>query len=387
MYPTISDLLKDLFGINLALPIQTFGFFVAIAFLICAYVLTRELRRREKMGWLEPREEEHWVGKPASASEILLNAALGFILGFKIVAAIFNWRQFSADPQDFLLSMQGSAWGGIILAAVLAYLRYAEKKKQQLPSPKKEKIKVWPHQRVGDFVVLAAIGGLVGAKLFDGFENWKSYMADPWGSFLSFSGLTYYGGLIVAGILVLWYAAKKHINTWHLLDSFAPTMMLAYGLGRIGCHMAGDGDWGIVNLHPKPFSWLPDWLWSYTYPHNVNNAGIPIPGCYGPHCHQLAQGVYPTPMYELIACLILFFVLWRIRKKILIPGLLFGIYLVMNGVERFLIELIRVNNKYDIFGIHPTQAEIISLLLVIAGFVLIRYLRKKHLKESAVSSQ
>jgi prolipoprotein diacylglyceryltransferase len=77
-------------------------------------------------------------------------------------------------------------------------------------------------------------------------------------------------------------------------------------------------------------------------------------------------------------CLILFAILWSIRKKIRIPGMLFGIYLIMNGVERFFIELIRVNTKYSIFGIHPTQAEIISLLLVLAGIGLILFVRKKH---------
>ena len=378
MYPTISDLLKDIFGVHLALPIQTFGFFVAIAFLGAAYVLAKELARRERLGWLHGVEESSWKGKPASGAELFWNAALGFVIGFKLLYALLHWDHFSADPQQTILSGEGSWVGGLLLAALFAYLRYREKKKHQLPEPKQEKHMVMPHQRVGDFTVLAAVGGLVGAKIFDGLENWHSYMADPVGSFLSFSGLTFYGGLIVAAIVIIWYARSKQINTWHLIDSAAPALMLAYGLGRIGCHMAGDGDWGIENPHPKPFSWLPDWLWSYTYPHNVNNAGIPIPGCEGPHCFQLAHGVYPTPLYEVIMCLLLFAILWSIRKRIRRPGLIFGIYLVMNGVERFFIETIRVNNRYHFFGISPTQAEIISTLLVISGFGLIWYVSRKH---------
>jgi len=164
-----------------------------------------------------------------------------------------------------------------------------------------------------------------------------------------------------------------------MLDVGGPGMMLAYAVGRIGCHLAGDGDWGIVNSNPKPFSWLPDWLWSYKYPNNVVGEGIPIPGCTGKFCNELAQGVYPTPIYEVIICLILFAFLWKIRDKIKAPGLMFGIYMILNGVERFCIELIRVNSKYHVFGLSFTQAEMISTFLVVGGIALSAYaLRNKN---------
>lgn len=423
MYPSISDLLQDLFGIHLPLPVQTFGFFVAIAFFVSAWVLSQELKRREKLGWLQGTEEKRWVGKSASSSELIWNFVIGFVIGFKLVFALWHWDAFSSDPQHLLLSGEGSIPGGLVLGAVLAWMRYREKQKAKLPEPKLERYTVWPHQRIGDIVVMAAIGGLVGAKIFDSLENWKSYMADPIGSFFSFSGLTFYGGLIVAAIMILWYAHKKRINGWQLVDSTAPALMLAYGMGRIGCHMAGDGDWGIFNaayvndgyggvvptapgqfrqslarfgdyfslhygsldqvpharfLKPHWLGFLPDWFFAFTYPHNVNGEGIPIPGCSGAHCAMLPIPVFPTPLYEIIMCLILFAVLWSIRKKIRIPGMIFGIYLIMTGAERFLIELIRVNTKYSFWGIHPTQAEIISLLLIIAGAGLVVYCRKKH---------
>jgi prolipoprotein diacylglyceryltransferase len=167
------------------------------------------------------------------------------------------------------------------------------------------------------------------------------------------------------------YCKSKKIKLVHLYDAMATTMMLAYGLGRVGCQVAGDGDWGIPNTHPKPFGWLPDWMWAYQYPHNVVGEGVPIPGCTGQFCNQLPVPVYPTPFYEIVACLILFGILWMIRKKVKVPGRLFGIYLVLNGLERFFIEKIRVNTKYEFLPFQPTQAELISTLLVIAGLVLI----------------
>jgi prolipoprotein diacylglyceryltransferase len=155
--------------------------------------------------------------------------------------------------------------------------------------------------------------------------------------------------------------------------------MISYGIGRVGCQVAGDGDWGIVNNRPNPYSWLPDWVWSYTYPHNVINAGVPIPGCEGNYCNELPLPVYPTAFYETVACFLLFVLLWSLRKKITVPGRLFGLYLAVNGVERFFIEKIRVNTKYNIFGFQPTQAEIISSLLVITGIIIWFWARKYQL--------
>jgi len=153
------------------------------------------------------------------------------------------------------------------------------------------------------------------------------------------------------------------------MDASAPGLMLAYGVGRIGCMLAGDGDWGIDNLNPMPqiISFLPNWMWSFNFPHNVINAGIPIEGCTGNYCNVLANPVYPTPFYESVVCIVLFTVLWLIRKRINFPGYMFSIYLIFNGIERFFIELIRINETMHLFGIEFTQAELIAILLVIIG--------------------
>jgi prolipoprotein diacylglyceryltransferase len=162
----------------------------------------------------------------------------------------------------------------------------------------------------------------------------------------------------------------------HLVDAFAPVLMLGYAIGRIGCQLSGDGDWGIVNNNRKPISWMPDWLWSYQYPHNVIGEGAPIPGCSGPYCNQLIQSVYPTALYEVIMCFTVFFILWSLRRKIKIPGQLFGIYLIFNGIERFAIESIRVNTHYESLPFKPTQAQIISIILFITGIVLVLQSKK-----------
>ena len=162
-------------------------------------------------------------------------------------------------------------------------------------------------------------------------------------------------------------------------------MMLAYGLGRIGCHVAGDGDWGIRSYLANKPGFFPDWAWSYRYPHNVNemDPNILIPGCEGKYCNQLEFGVYPTALYEVIICLILFGIIWSVRKKFKIPGTLFAFYLMLNGIERFFIEKIRVNTRIPIFGLYPTQAEVISSLLFLSGLiiwiVLVRRAKKQQI--------
>ncbi len=377
MYPTLSDLLADLIGINIPLPIQTFGLIMALSFWVAAHTLKLELMRREKNGLLQAIIVSEKKGEPSSVFELFSTGLIGFLIGFKIIEAVFNYSDLVADPQEFILSSRGNVFGGLTFAAYSVWARYREKEKEKLPAPIVVQHRVMPHQHVLNITMYAAISGLLGAKIFHNLENLDEFAKDPFGALISFSGLTYYGGLICAAITVIWYT-RKHLKILPLdmCDVASPGLMLSYGLGRIGCQLSGDGDWGIVNTIPKP-GWFifPDWMWAYNYPHNVIGEGVRIAGCEGRHCMELLPPVFPTPLYEAIACIILFFVLWNVRKKFKVQGMLFSLYLILNGAERLLVEQIRVNTKYHIAGFGITQAELISsalILLGVAGFLILR---------------
>jgi prolipoprotein diacylglyceryl transferase len=350
---------------------------VAMAFIVAGIFVMLELKRKEKEGLLFPIKKKVVKGKPATSSEIITSAVISFFIGLKLVGMFFNYSFFANNPQAYLLSWEGSFLGGIAFAVASAYLTYRSKEKEKLPQPITQEVVVHPYELTGNIVFVAAVAGIAGAKLFDVIEHLDELFTDPIGTLFSFSGLAFYGGLIVAAVSVVIYARKNSISFVHIADTVAPALMIAYAVGRIGCQISGDGCWGVANLAPKPewMGFLPDWMWAFDYPHNVINEGIPIANCSGSHCHVLEHPVYPTPFYESSLATLFFLVLWFIRKKIAIPGVLFGLYLMLNGVERFVIEKIRVNIKYDLVaGIKATQAEMIATGLFLAGLGLIIWL-------------
>jgi phosphatidylglycerol---prolipoprotein diacylglyceryl transferase len=178
-----------------------------------------------------------------------------------------------------------------------------------------------------------------------------------------------YGGLILAFFACYIYVKKLGIPPILMMDAVAPALVVGYGVGRLGCQFSGDGDWGIENTAPKP-SWmsiLPDWLWAQNYPHNVLKEGFPMEGCSDAYCTQLIPAVFPTPMYETMMCMVVLAILWSLRKRIKMNGMIFFIYLILNGLERFIIETIRVNPRYSVLGTALSQAQIIAIGLMVIG--------------------
>ncbi|HAL65068.1 MAG TPA: diacylglyceryl transferase [Bacteroidales bacterium] len=383
MYPKISDLINDIFGTHIQLPIQSYGMMMAIAFVVAGLILNSELKRKERERILKPHSKKIIEGLPATPFEIASSGFIAFILGFKIIGIILDYKFFVDNPQEYILSWKGSWLGGILVGGFSAYYTWHSKEKKKLSKPKTKFVEIHPHELTLNILFVAAVFGLIGAKLFDMMEHLDELFRDPLGTLFSFSGLAFYGGLILGAIAVILYTKKYDIAFEHIADATAPALMLAYAVGRIGCQLAGDGCWGIPNPNPKPqwLSFLPNWLWSFNYPHNVINEGIPIPGCEGQHCFVLPQPVFPTPLYETIICTLFFLILWGIRKKLSIPGLLFGIYLMLNALERFFIEEIRVNQNYKIIGsIELSQAQIIAIAIFITGVALSFIFYRKYKK-------
>jgi phosphatidylglycerol:prolipoprotein diacylglycerol transferase len=427
MYPNLYYVFKDWFGVDWELLkiLNTFGLMVATGFIVAAIVINSELKRKEKQGLLFPREEFITIGKPASFYDLLTNCIVGFGFGYKLFGLLFT-KPAEISPQTYIFSSEGSFIGGLALAIVLTGLKWWEKNKQKLKSPEKRSIRIWPHDRVGDIVIIALVFGILGAKLFDNLENWDDFIQHPIDRIFSAGGLTFYGGLIAAGIAICVYAIKKGIILVHLIDAITLAMLLAYAVGRIGCQVSGDGDWGVFNsayitdssgqvvpaqagafeaqlerhktyflqgtvIDPgktspsyvtdrkssslemvprrqvKAFSFIPIWMVAYNYPQNVNNDGIIIPGNNEDHNRMLPLPVFPTPFYETVICTLLFILIWIFRKRIKIAGTVTGIYFIVNGLERFVVEKIRVNNQYHFLGINPSQAEIISFCLILFG--------------------
>ncbi|MGZ5202860.1 MAG: prolipoprotein diacylglyceryl transferase, partial [Telluria sp.] len=216
-------------------------------------------------------------------------------------------------------------------------------------------VEVPPQDIVTDMVMLVLIAGVIGARVFHIFEHLDEFAANPLAMIFSRSGLSIFGGLIFGTITGVLFVRRYKLPPRVLMDAVAPAMMLGYGIGRIGCQVSGDGDWGIAsNMALKP-DWLPTWLWAQTYDHNIFGAVIAAPG------------VYPTPMYETAMALACFALLWALRRHPFQAGWLFSLYLLLAGVERLLVEQIRVNPVLDFGLVHATQAEMIAATLIAAG--------------------
>ncbi len=191
-----------------------------------------------------------------------------------------------------------------------------------------------------EMVFAALIGGIVGARLDFVIQNYDSVKDDLLGNIFSGAGLVWFGGAIGGAIGVVIWARWRRLLGLSLLDIAAPGLAIGYAVGRIGCQISGDGDYGIP--------W--DGPWAMGYPDGT----VPTPP---------GVTVHPTPIYETLAMGLATYALWRLRDAFR-PGLLFALYLVIAGTGRFLIEFIRRNDEV---ALGLTQAQLLSLVMLVAG--------------------
>jgi phosphatidylglycerol:prolipoprotein diacylglycerol transferase len=221
------------------------------------------------------------------------------------------------------------------------------------------------HELVPNLTLVVLFAGIAGARMFHILEHPDAFAAAPWEMIFSRSGLSVFGGLIFGTMSGLAFIRRWGLPVRPMLDAVAPALMLGYAIGRIGCQVSGDGDWGIAaDMALKP-GWVPAWLWAQTYTDNIVGTVIAAPG------------VYPTPLYETAMGLAAFGVLWTLRRHPFRPGWLFAVYLLLAGVERLLIEQIRVNPVLRIGAMQVTQAEIIASMLIVAGAVSVAMLARR----------
>jgi phosphatidylglycerol:prolipoprotein diacylglycerol transferase len=192
-------------------------------------------------------------------------------------------------------------------------------------------------------VLWAAVGGLLGARLLAIIDDWSGFVSDPLHSIFSGSGFVFYGGLIGGCIAVSWTIYRNGLPWLVTVDCIAPGLVLAQGIGRIGCQLAGDGDWGVETTLP----------WGMAFPNAI--VGWP----YAPGVR-----VHPAPLYEFAAYAAICAVLWAVRKRADPDGTIFWLYLVMAPTARFLIEFVRINPRVFL-GL--SQSQLISLALVLIG--------------------
>ena len=224
-----------------------------------------------------------------------------------------------------------------VVAGVIAHRRFRELGK--------------PGDWAYEVIFAAIIGGLIGGRLYWAFENWGDVADDPFGNLFAGSGLTWYGGAFGGAAAVLLWARWRNFLNLEMFDLAAPAMAAGQAVGRIGCQLSGDGDYG------EPW----DGPWAMGYPDGV----VPTPP---------GVTVHPTPIYETLTLGLIAIVLWRLRDRFRF-GILFALYLVLAGLMRFLVEFIRTN---DAVFAGLTMAQLISVAMIAGGVVWMLVVAKKY---------
>lgn len=211
---------------------------------------------------------------------------------------------------------------------------------------------------LGNILLVCMLGGIGGAKIMYIFENVpiKELIYNPLTHILSRGGLTFYGGFIGAVFLIWILTFKSKVKFFSVMDALSPALAIGHSIGRVGCFLVGD-DYGVKSDLP----------WAMAFP-----KGLP----------PTTDSVHPTQVYEVVVMGLIFFVLWKLRKRDMPDGWLFSILLIIVGIERFLIEFIRNTTPSPIAGL--SVAQVIAIILILMGiFLNLNLTKSKDVKEKA----
>ena len=228
-----------------------------------------------------------------------------------------------------------------------------------------------------DITIIAVFCGIAGSKLLFIIENLDEFYLNPIKIAFSTGGFTFLGGLVLSFIASWIYIRKRKYNFLQAADAVAPSLIIAYGIGRIGCHLAGDGDYGIPTNLPWGMNYEngivpPTHLFNGTeyatsFPHNIFPNNTPL---------------HPTPIYEFLASLLIFLALWKFRKSNWKDGKIIMLYFILSSLSRFLVEFIRLNPRI-LWGL--SEAQIIAAVIFMIGISGFIYLTRSQ--ESVYQNQ
>lgn len=244
------------------------------------------------------------------------------------------------QPEIDLLGLPLKTFGLMFALGFLASGAVIHRRMQEIGKPVD-----WAYE----MIFAALVGGLVGSRLFWIIEN--PDRIDGFGDLIGGSGLVWYGGVIGGAVCVLGWARWRGWLGVTTLDMAAVPLALGNAIGRVGCQLSGDGDYG------KPW----DGPWAMGYP----NGTVPTdPG----------ETVHPTPIYETLAMGLIAWLLWSLRDRVR-PGCLFALWLVLAGLERMLVELLRRNDEI-LLGLTLPQLQ--SLAMIAGGLAWLLVVRRRH---------
>src|SRR3954471_314055 len=255
--------------------------------------------------------------------------------GLASTSRIVKGRQLASGPMHPELDLGPvtlQAFGICFAAGFLAAAAVLVRRLRELGQPSD-----WAYE----IVFAGLIGGLIGSRVDYLFQNWDKVSNDLLGNLFSGSGLVWFGGAVGGAIGVVLWAWWRGWLGLQMLDAVAVPLTVGYAIGRVGCQVSGDGDYGIRTSLP----------WGMPYPHGT----VPT-----------THDVHPTPVYETVAMGLIALFLWHMRDRFP-AGVLFGLYLVLTGLERLLVEFIR-RNQDVVAGL--TQPQLISIVLIAGGAAL-----------------